>query len=101
VADLEEKVRDLGAITVPVSTLAPEPYEVLRQFEIIVRPEEDSFVATLFDAGIHASGETRQDAVTNLKDMMIGLFETLPARKLAEGPARQLAVLRELIRKKS
>src|ERR1700757_5007489 len=48
---------------VPVTTLDPEPFELAREIQVVVQPDDDSFVATFFDANINASGETQQDAV--------------------------------------
>jgi hypothetical protein len=113
-ATLEKDVQELKAsvkalieqrvITVPITTFAPEPYELIKAMKAVVQPVEDEFVATFFDANINASGGTQQDAVANLKDMMLGLLEVLeeePADKLGKEPARQLAVLREFIRRKA
>ena len=60
-------------------------------------------VATFFDANINASGETPQDAIANLKDMLIALYERLgkePRRNLGKGPSQQLAVLQQIMRRK-
>lgn len=97
-----KRLRDGESIVIPMTTLDPEPYQLLREVMVVVQPDgPDSFVATFFDANINASGNTQVDAVANLKDMMIVLFETLgKERKLGRGPARQLAILRNLIRGK-
>jgi predicted RNase H-like HicB family nuclease len=91
------------SIIVPIETLEPEPYELVRPVHVVVQPEEDSYVATFFDANVNASGETQQDAVANLKDMLVTLFERLekePRTNLGKGPALQLAVLRSILRRK-
>ena len=98
------RVPNLGpSILVPVETLEPEPYELVRPVLIVVQPDNGSFIATLFDANINASGDTQQDAVANLKDMLVTLFERLerePRANLGKGPAMQLAVLRRILRGK-
>src|SRR6266404_9606395 len=97
VAGLKEQLEDLHKlpVIVPISTLAPEPYELIREIKVVVQPDDDSFVATFFDANINASGNTQVDAVANLKDMLIAVFVSLEKEpKLAKGTARQLAVLR-------
>jgi hypothetical protein len=96
-----KKLKESQSIIVPISSLDPEPFELCKEIMVIVQPDHDSFVATYFDANINASGNTQVDAVANLKDMMIALFVSLENEpKLAKGPARQLAILRQLVRKK-
>lgn len=85
------------AMLIPMESLEPESYELTRKVTILVLPDDDSWIATLVDANINASGETIAAAVANLKDMMIELFESLrkePKRKLGKQPACQLAFLR-------
>jgi predicted RNase H-like HicB family nuclease len=86
---------------VPIDTLAPEPLQVIRTFNVTVEPYEDEFRASFFDANLTAFGETRSEAIWNLKDIIAITFETLMdvgETKLGPGPARQLSVLREFIR---
>jgi predicted RNase H-like HicB family nuclease len=109
---LEQEVRALKqqlvqgnqSILAPIYNFAPEPYVLTRDvINVLVVPDDGSFVATLVDANINASGETVPEAVANLKDMMIGLFEKLsrePKENLGKWPTRQFAVLRELMRRK-
>jgi len=97
-------VQDNRSILVPLSTFAPEPYTLTREIQVLILPDNDSFVASLVDANINASGETVPKAVANLKDMMIRLFERLsrePKENLGKWPARQLSVLKELMRRKA
>ncbi len=96
-----QKLRDGQSIVVPITTLDPEPFELSKEIMVVVQPDDDSFVATFFDANINASGNTQVDAVANLKDMIVSLFAILESeKKLGKGPARQLAVLRGLVRRK-
>ncbi len=108
---LEEKVKHLEqelvqtkkTILIPITTFAPEPYDLIREVQVLVLRDDDSFVASLVDANINASGETVPEAIANLKDMMIILFERLskePAEILGTWPTRQLSVLLELMRRK-
>ncbi len=107
---LEEEVKALKrhlvegspSITAPIQTFAPDPYELRQELKALILPDGDSFVATLVDANINASGETVQEAVANLKDTMIDLLEMLgkmPKEKLGSRPARQLAYLRSVMRR--
>ncbi len=94
-------LRDRQSIVVPVNSLDPEPYELLKGFMAVVQPEDESFVATFFDANINASGETQADAIENLKDVLITTFQSLENEtRLGRGAARRLAILRTIMRKK-
>lgn len=87
---------------VPIDTLAPEPLEVIRPFHVTIEPYEDEYRASFFDANLTAFGETRNEAIWNLKDIIAATFEILVdvgEAKLGPGPARQFRVLREFIRK--
>jgi hypothetical protein len=100
----QQLAQNTKPMLVPISTFAPEPYTIKSPIQVLVVPDEGSYVATLVDANINASGETVPGAVTNLKDMILRLFERLnkePREKLGKRPARQLDVLRDLIKKKS
>jgi predicted RNase H-like HicB family nuclease len=117
VAIVEKELRDVSArltrveglcekalqkpVCVPISTFAPEPFEVIREFGVVVQPEEDRFVATLFDANISSSGETQEEAVTNVKDLILMIFrgfENEDDRELGPAMIRQKHALRSLIR---
>jgi len=91
-------------VLVPIESFAPEPYEVVKPFHVVVRLQEDQYIACFFDANIGASGDTQYEAVVNLKDIVVGTFEILMAtdeRKLGPGPLRQKGILGEFVRKKS
>ena len=89
---------------VPITTLAPEPYEILRDIPAVVEPAGDGFVATFFDGNISTSGDTEVEAVSNLRSLILDIFEYLdgePADSLGPEPARQLAVLRVFLKRAS
>ena len=103
---LRERVSDLeqtAPVTVPIETLAPEPYEVLKPFHAVIHAQDDEYLASFFDANVNASGATHEEALFNLKDTIVAVFKLLsehdPSR-LGRGPARQLQVLKEFLRKK-
>jgi len=55
-----------------------------------------------FDANISSSGDTQEEAVDNLRMLLVEIFEDLsnePTDKLGPEPLRQLAVLGQYIRK--
>lgn len=87
---------------VPITTFAPEPFEVLRPMSAVIQPIGDEHLATFFDANINASGETQEEAFANLKDVLLGTFqmlEQMSESQLGPGPKRRRAVLSECIRR--
>jgi hypothetical protein len=91
-----------SSIMVPIQSLAPEPYKVLQPLTVVVTEADEGYEAAFFDASIFASGDTEEDAVSNLKDTMIDTYERLSELKesqLGPGPARQKQVLDFYIRK--
>lgn len=106
ILSLKERLSRLEQCTpiiVPIDSLEPAPYIIRKPFHAVLRPCDNGFVASFYDANINASGETRGEAVLNLKDMIIAVYSTLkahPKRCLGSEPKRQLSVLRSLIREK-
>lgn len=87
---------------VPITTFAPEPFEVLLPMSVVIQSLGDEHLATFFDANINASGETQEEAFANLKDVLLGTFqmlERMDESKLGPGPRHQRAVLTECIRR--
>lgn len=112
IAALERELRDVKdrleregrSIIVPVATFAPEPYELSSPIQAVVQPAGEGYIASFFDANISASGDTQQDAVNNLKDMVLAVFDDLeeePRERLGVEAARQLAVLRKMIQRQT
>jgi predicted RNase H-like HicB family nuclease len=100
--DRMQKLESLSPIVVVIDTLTPEPYEVLQPFHVTLQLVDDEYVATFFDANISASGETQEEALHNLKDMIVAFFENLLEYEESQlGPdlVRQLKVLNKFIRK--
>jgi hypothetical protein len=101
--DVVRKLDQPGGVLVPITTLAPEPYDVLKPIYAVVQPADDEYIAAFFDANVNAGGSNEVEAVDNLKDVMIGLFDYLnsqPAKKLGPAPTRQLAILRGFLRRR-
>ena len=89
-------------VIVPVETFVPEPYELLRPFHVVVQPYEDEYLATFFDASIGATGDTQEEAVANLKELILALYvrlSDLDEPQLGPEPCRQRRILQSLIRK--
>ncbi|MFO1475311.1 MAG: hypothetical protein U1F98_01510 [Verrucomicrobiota bacterium] len=96
-----DEVRSRAAVVVPIQSFAPEPVELLKPMHAIVQQSGEDHVASFLDANMNASGETQEEALANLKDVIVGSFEALEAitDKLGPGPKRQLAVLREFLKR--
>jgi predicted RNase H-like HicB family nuclease len=94
--------RRVETILIPIATLAPEPYELVREIPAVVQPAGDEFIATFFDANISTAGDTQEEAVANLRSLLLDMFEYLesePPEALGPEPARQLGVLRAFLKR--
>lgn len=89
-------------VTVPVASFVPEPFEVLQPIPVVIQPADDGFTATFFDANIGTSGDTQEEALANLKSLLVDIFTDLRGEspeKLGPEPSRQLSVLKAFIKK--
>ena len=87
-------------IMVPITSFAPEPYDLLRHVVVVVQPTEGGHTSGFFDANIHASGETASEAINNLKSYIGDIFEEFLAigrERLGPGPSHELTVLQRYI----
>ena len=94
------KSKSLGPITLQVETFAPEPYKAKRPIPISLKRRADGYVASVVEVNVNSSGGTQQEAVANIKELILDVFDSLsslPPSKLGPGPARPRAVLREFI----
>jgi predicted RNase H-like HicB family nuclease len=85
---------------VVVSTFSPEPYTVKQPIPVNIRLSGESFIASFFDANISTSGETEEEAFSNLKSLLVETFdflESLPEQQLGPEPLRQITVLRDFV----
>jgi len=88
-------------IHVPISSLAPEPYAVVKPLVAVVVPDDDQFIASFYDANLHSSGDTEAEAIDNLKEVIASTFRRLSElgdKRLGPLPAKQLATLNEFVR---
>lgn len=86
--------------TALITTLAPRSITLSRDIPVVVAPTGEDFVATFFDAGISATGDTDEEAVFNLRDLIGQTFEVLnsmPESKMGKLPRQQLAALRSIL----
>jgi len=87
-------------VVVPITTFAPEPYELVRDIPVVVTPCGDCFTASFMDANIGASGDTQQEAFDNLRELLLDLYDSLantPDEELGPGPWRQKCVLAQFV----
>lgn len=97
------RLEQVWPLLAPIASLAPEPYEVIKPLYVVVRAEGDQYIASFFDTNLSASGDTRTEAVDNLKDIVIATVEMLGEMdegNLGPVPQQQKKVLGEFIRKK-
>ena len=95
-----ELTRRVETIVIPIATLAPEPYELVRAIPVVVQPAGGEFIAAFFDANISTAGDTQEEAVANLRSLLLDMFEYLesePPEALGPEPTRQLGVLRAFL----
>ncbi len=95
-------LRKRAATSVMIDTMAPEPIEIVRPFHVVVEPYEDEFKASFYDANLSSFGDTRNEAIWNLKDLLAATFEMLTEhdpKLLGPGPARELVVLRQFLKR--
>lgn len=100
---LTRKLERAFPIVTFIGSFAPEAFEVVEPIPVTIRAVDGGFVASFLDANVNASGETQHGAFANLKDLMIANFDRLakePQNKLGKGPARRLAVLQSVMRRK-
>ena len=90
----------LGTFTLHVETFAPEPYKMKRPIPLSLQRRADGYIASFVEANVNSSGDTQQEALANVKELILDAFDSLsslPPSTLGPGPTRQLAVLREFI----
>src|ERR1017187_1037218 len=102
IAKGESTIADISKQTnVAITTLSPEPYCLKRAIPVHVqRDDGQGFIATFFDANISTSGETEEEAFSNLRSLIAESFdylESVPIEELGPEPLRQLVVLREFV----
>lgn len=90
------------SFAVPINSLVPEPYEVLKPFTLVVKPDGEEFQACFFDANLYGTGDTEEEAVSDLKSVLIETFERLSElkdNKLGPAMLRQKRVVMAHIQK--
>lgn len=85
-----------------ITSFHPEPYNLQRDLPVAISPAESGYIASLYDANIHASGDNDLEAFENLKRLILDVFDLLSRSDpltLGPEPARQLAFLRAFIQR--
>lgn len=92
-----------ASVVVPIRTLEPEPFDLARDIPAVVQPTDDGYLATFFDANIGMTGDTKEEAVANLKLLLVDVFDDLEKEERQLGPklVRQLAVLRSFMKRRA
>ena len=101
--DTVGKPGDVAAVVVPITTLEPEPFDLLHSIPVVVQPTTDGYLATFFDANIGITGDTKEESVVNLRLLLVDVFEELEREEAQLGPqlVRQLAVLRRFMKRRT
>lgn len=102
VTKLDRSSQSQRSIWVPIESFAPEPFEVIKPFTVVVNPADDGFEASLYDANLYSSGDTEAEAVNNLKSVILDthtMLEQLDESKLGPGPLKQRNALASLVRR--
>jgi hypothetical protein len=104
-SDFEKRIQRLESLQtwiIPIDSFAPEPYKLLKTILVTVHPVEGGYSAGWFDANIHFSGDNEEEAVSNLKSLILdffNIFSNEAAESLGPEPTRQLALMKEYIQK--
>ena len=97
------KLEERAPLYVPIQSLAPEPYEVIKPIEVVVQFTDGEYLASFFDANLSTGGDTPEEAVFNLKALIVGTFEILAEMQdsdLGPGPLHDKKTLEEFVRRK-
>lgn len=95
-----QRIEESGGVSIAIATLGESTVRLLRPVPVTIRFNGDDFIASFFDANIHASGETEQEAFDGLREMLIGTFTLLDSHdssSLSNEMQRSLRVLRQFI----
>jgi hypothetical protein len=89
-------------VFVPIDNFASRPYEVVRPFTVVLAASDEGFEACFYDANISSYGDTENEAIENLREVLLDSFDRLNELKdseLGPGPKRQKEILNALIRR--
>lgn len=77
-AKIERLVSKSGqSVCVPIRSFATEPFELMLPIDVLISPEDDGYQATFLDANLHAYGETKEEALSNIRAAIVETFHRL------------------------
>lgn len=104
VDELTEAMADAGRVyNTTIYDLADAKYELSKPLQIVLEEDEEETVARVPELNLYASADTDSEAIKELKQEIIQLYEDLHGshRKLGPLPESWLQTLRKLIVKKN
>jgi hypothetical protein len=66
-----------GGVVLRVQTLHPNTFRARRPLDVLVEFDGPGFVAQLIDVQLSATGDSRQEAVMNLRALMVETYRDL------------------------
>lgn len=102
--ELAEVIHEIGkTYNATIFELGSNEYDLTSPLQIVIEEYRDETIARIPELNLYASGDTDAEAINELKQEVIKLYEDLESsdRKLGPLPESWLEVLRKLIAKKS
>jgi len=94
ITSLEKEVRylkkEISALqndsfcVIPINTFAPEPYLLKKELSLLLRNEGGEYIASFIDANLSFGGSSIPEAVENLKNYLLDVYDDLKNTKNAE-----------------
>lgn len=91
-------------VCVPIHSFAPEPFELAGPIDILISAEDDGYLASFLDGNLHAYGETKEEALSNMKATIVETYKRLrelPDDRLGRSMVEQKQVLSYLLRERA
>ncbi|MFN0053252.1 MAG: hypothetical protein ACKV0T_13800 [Planctomycetales bacterium] len=100
--EFELRLRTLESekVTIHMESLFPASLTVIKPIPVAICRNDDDFSASFFDANIHATGDSEQEAFDGLREIIAAKFELYDSHdqsRLGPDPLRQIAVLRQYV----
>ena len=98
-----EKLEELQSAVVWLDELGDDGYEAAKPIQVLLTSDGDGFVATFIEGNLGAAGDTRVEAVRNIKEVILDTFDALSAgadKSLGPEMRKQKKALRSVVRKK-
>lgn len=110
--DLQVQVEDVRGLLarlrrgypkhISLENLRDPRYEVTRPIPVVLEEDEGQYVATWYDADVFGYGDSEQEALEDLCESVVSLWEVLKRESAAQGLGgalvQQWAFLRKVIR---